>query len=274
MITWNKARLYLDGRSSLAGERVAPEQCFTVSEYPSFLAHSAPSGCLSHFPSSLSFSNETKPPLLASGLETNSKRPSAFTPVDGSKSGYITPDLFANPTLGKAVASSTPAGRTLQFTGSDLRGGAGYKAGRLQYEGSVASLQGGPQVSRVQFGSVKAVLDFGSGRQTDDGRRTSLGSSPFTPRSGPAYSPFSLSLNVLNVLCNVPTPSSSHTCTHSFGVLQFTTPRGSAHPLLSSQHTLNFSTITPSPTPLPAAHLKLLQSAPKGKRVMVRAKID
>ena len=192
MKAWNKARLYLDGRSSLAGERVAPEQCFTVSEYPSFLAHSAPYGCFSHFSSSSSFSNETKPPLLASGLETNSKRPSAFTPVDGSKSGYITPDLFANPTLGKAVASSTPAGRTLQFTASDLRG-AGYKAGRLQYEGSVASLQGGPPVSRVQFGSVKAVLDFGSGRQTDDGRRTNLGGSPFTPRSGPASSPFSLS---------------------------------------------------------------------------------
>ena len=171
---------------------MAPEQCFTVSEYPSFLAHSAPYGCFSHFSSSSSFSNETKPPLLASGLETNSKRPSAFTPVDGSKSGYITPDLFANPTLGKAVASSTPAGRTLQFTASDLRG-AGYKAGRLQYEGSVASLQGGPPVSRVQFGSVKAVLDFGSGRQTDDGRRTNLGGSPFTPRSGPASSPFSLS---------------------------------------------------------------------------------
>ena len=187
MKAWNN-----DGHSSLAGERVVPEQCFTVSGYPSFLAHSAPYGYFSHFSSSSSFSNETKPPLLASGLETNSKRPSAFTPVDGSKSGYITPDLFANPTLGKAVASSTPAGRTLQFTASDLRG-AGYKAGRLQYEGSVASLQGGPPVSRVQFGSVKAVLDFGSGRQTDDGRRTNLGGSPFTPRSGPASSPFSLS---------------------------------------------------------------------------------
>lgn len=167
---------------------MAPEQYFTVSEYPPFLVHSAPYGCFSRFPSSSS-SNETKPPLLTSGLETNSKRPSAFTPVDSSKSGYITPDLFGNPTLGKAVASSTPAGRTLQFTASDLRG-AGYKAGRLQYEGSVASLQGGPPVSRVQFGSVKAVLDFGSGRQTDDGRRTNMGGSPFTPRSAPASSLF------------------------------------------------------------------------------------
>ena len=239
---------------------MAPEQCFTVSEYPSFLAHSAPSGCLSHFPSSLSFSNETKPPLLASGLETNSKRPSAFTPVDGSKSGYITPDLFANPTLGKAVASSTPAGRTLQFTGSDLRGGAGYKAGRLQYEGSVASLQGGPPVSRVQFGSVKAVLDFGSGRQTDDGRRTNLGGSPFTPRSGPASSPFSLS-QCFKCVTYPPLPLP----THAHIVLVFFSsplqealptpcfrpstpsifPPSHPHPLPSLLHTLNCCSLHP-----------------------------
>ena len=194
----NKTELYLDRRSSLAGERVAPEQYFTASQYPPFLAHSAPYS-FSLFPSSSSSSSsETKPPLLFSGLETNSKRPSAFTPVDCSKSGYITPDLFGNPTLGKAMASSTPAGRTLQFTASDLRGGAGYKGGRLSYESSVTSYQGGPPASRVQFGSIKGVLDFGSGRQTDKGRRTN--SSPLTPRSAPASTSFSLPSLPLSLL--------------------------------------------------------------------------
>ena len=262
--------MYLERCSSLAGERVAPEQCFTVSKYPPFLAHSAPCS-FSLFPSSSSASSsETKPPLLFSGLETNSKRPSAFTPVDCSKSGYITPDLFGNPTLGKAMASSTPAGRTLQFTASDLRG-AGYKGGRLSYESSVTSYQGGPPAGRAQFGSIKGVLDFGSGRQTDKGRRAN--SSPLTPRSAPASTSFSLPF-CSSLFCVRITFLLSHTHTHSFGVLQFTTPRGPAQPSLSSQHTLNFSTITPSPTPLPTAHLKLLQSAPKsaGKRVMVRGK--
>ena len=169
---WNR----LCAVSLCSGESVSPEQCFTMSEFPPFLKHPAPHSCsschmpLSSYPSSSPSSHETKPSLLCNGLDANSRRPSAFTPVDSSKTGYITPDLFGNPTLGKAVASSTPAPRTLQFVTSDFRG-TNFKMGGSLYEpargGAAVSLKDGAPAGRIQFGGVKGVLDFGSGRRTE-----------------------------------------------------------------------------------------------------------
>ena len=179
--------------SLCSGESVSPEQCFTVSEFPPFLKHPAPHGCssshvlLSSYPSSSPSPHEPKSSLLGNGLDTNSKRPSAFTPVDSSKTGYITPDLFGNPTLGKAVASSTPAPRTLQFVTSDFRG-TNFKMGGSLYDpagGTAAALhKNGAPFAGVQFGSVKGVLDFGSGRRTDvgSGQGVASGNTPITPR--------------------------------------------------------------------------------------------
>ena len=53
----------------------------------------------------------------------------------------------------------------------------------------------------------------------------------------------------------------------SFGVLSLVTPAtGGELPLVRGiEQTLDFSTVTPSPTPLPINYLKILQSAPKSK---------
>ena len=61
------------------------------------------------------------------------------------------------------------------------------------------------------------------------------------------------------------TPSHPHAhITHSFGTLLPTLHTGSTQcQALPAKHSLNFSTITPSPSSLPADYLSALQSAPK-----------
>lgn len=150
------------------GEAVSPEECFTVSGYPSFLPSltECSHGHLSHPPplhphiptTSVTPTAETRRsencvPMVEEKQVPLVKKPSAFTPVDTNRASYVTPDLFAEPVVGKAIASSTPAPRALAFTRSD----SGNEVGMANRVG-VASSGGGC----VDVGSVRMVLDFGS----------------------------------------------------------------------------------------------------------------
>ena len=86
------------------------------------------------------------------------KKPSAFTPVDTNRVSYVTPELFAEPAVGKAIASSTPVPRALAFTrGCETTG-----------SGEGAAVRGVSGVSSVSGGGVdvRMVLDFGSAPKT------------------------------------------------------------------------------------------------------------
>ncbi len=93
------------------GEPVSASECFTVNTFPSFLRHS-------HYPHTSTHPPASQPHTITHNTPIDpAPTSSTFTPVDPSlKHTYVTPDLFGQPTLGKAVASSTPSSlRTISF---------------------------------------------------------------------------------------------------------------------------------------------------------------
>ncbi len=178
---------FLAAPSSPSGEDVPPEQFFTVSTYPRFL-HST---TLSHPHSLTLLPSHTLPNTTEAQKQQQTqtqgtadlapKRHIIFTPVDSNKPAYVTPDIFGvQPGLGKAVASSTPLPRTLPFTHkpSNVSKDSNMEVNSVPYDqaGSVGMQRiggegggegGGRAVGRLSFGSVRAVLNFGSGRQVD-----------------------------------------------------------------------------------------------------------
>lgn len=154
-----------------AGETVSPEECFTVSEYPPFLPSltecchnpTQPHPPPSHPPVPVTTATSTAEietqrsencvPMVEEKQAPLTKKPSAFTPVDTNRASYVTPDLFVEPGVGKAIASSTPAPRALAFTRTD----PGNEVG-VANRGGVVGSGGGC----VDVGSVRMVLDFGS----------------------------------------------------------------------------------------------------------------
>lgn len=111
-------------------------------------------------------------PMVEEKQAPLTKKPSAFTPVDTNRASYVTPDLFVEPGVGKAIASSTPAPRALAFTRTDT----GNEVG-VANRGGVAGSGGGC----VDVGSVRMVLDFGSALRTGgvDGGDTPSGTPMF-----------------------------------------------------------------------------------------------
>ncbi|CAI8035891.1 Cell division cycle protein 27 homolog [Geodia barretti] len=176
------------------GEAVSPEECFTLNEYPPFLPpllsaeecpphpphpsssslpHSSSSSSLPTTTAELRPSENCVPHTPDDRLSLAGKKPSAFTPVDTNRVGYVTPDLFAEPGVGKAVASSTPLPRALAFTrvtscdsssgtasGVIVGGGGGGGEGGRIGVGGANTRPGG---AGMDVGSVRMVLDFGSG---------------------------------------------------------------------------------------------------------------
>ena len=158
------------------------EQCFTVSTYPQFLKFISQPAIIS--------TTDLSSTGAANVVENNashtqrkdihSKQHSAFTPIDANRVTFITPDLFGNPPLGKAVASSTPVQRSLPFTvkpDSKPEPVPPRSYCQLDTEGNV------PPSRRVSFGSVRAALTFGSGCQSNSvGREEVESGASFTPR--------------------------------------------------------------------------------------------
>ena len=159
------------------GEAVSPEDCFSVSEYPSFLPpltgccrnHSAVPHSHSSHPNLPDVATETQrsenciPLVEEKQAPPTGKKPSAFTPVDTNRVSYVTPDLFAEPAVGKAIASSTPVPRALAFTRSDMGSEVGVANNKTGLGG------GGVEVGSVGLGRVRMVLDFGSGPKSSGG---------------------------------------------------------------------------------------------------------
>ena len=127
-------------------------------------------------------------------LSLAGKKPSAFTPVDTNRVGYVTPDLFAEPGVGKAVASSTPLPRALAFTrvcdpssGSSSGGGGGgggEGVGRVVVGGAT---RGGVGVAGLDVGSVRMVLDFGSAPKSSGSGGGGGGGSSDSPSNTPVF---------------------------------------------------------------------------------------
>ena len=131
--------------STHAGEPVSPETSFRITEYPPFLRHhphnhldhtsqQAPSICTHTTEPHTKTNFNTQPlDLTCSGpsggpANTAAEKlhilPTHSLATPGDSNGektitFVTPDLFDNPVVGKAVASSTPAAgpRSLVFTG-------------------------------------------------------------------------------------------------------------------------------------------------------------
>ena len=140
------------------------------------------------------------------------KKPSAFTPVDTNRASYVTPDLFAEPVVGKAIASSTPVPRALTFTRSGDTGSDGCAVTRA---GVVGASGGG-----VDVGSVRMVLDFsstprsssggGGGGESGDARSATptFGTLlPPPPAQGTAYTP---ALSTPSQITSSPTALPAH----------------------------------------------------------------
>ena len=241
------------------GESVSPDECFTVSEYPPFLpplteecAHpSRPPPSHPHIPPTTTSTSlttttcssvdthrsENSVPLVEEKQSLLIKKPRSFAPVDTNRASYVTPDLFAEPAVGKAIASSTPVPRALAFTrGCDGEGvGVATRAG---VTGGVGSAGGGC----VDVGSVRMALDFGSAPKSSVGGGGGGGVDCSDVRSG---------VPTFGTLPQAP-PSQSTAGT-------FTPPLGTP------------SQITPSPMALPAHFTRQLLTAPAPakKRVSV-----
>lgn len=235
------------------GEAVSPEECFTVSEYPPFLptlteeySHSShPPASHPHIPSTTTSTSlttavetqrsENSVPVVEEKPSLAAKKLSAFTPVDTNRASYVTPDLFAEPALGKAIASSTPVPRALAFTrGCDSEG-----MGVATRAVGVSNAAGSAGVC-VDVGSVRMALDFGSAPKSSGGVG---GLESSDARSG---------IPTFGVAFPQPPPSHGSAGT-------FTPSHGTA------------SQITPSPMELPAHFMQQLLTppAPTKKRVSV-----
>lgn len=161
------------------GEEANPQECFKVTEYPTFLASrssvappvSMPTlssecirprpDCAQPKPSvATPFSPmETKKDGFGTKLGSGEGHSSAFKPVRKSKPVFMTPDIFQDPPVGNAMASSTPAT-------ADPRN-------RPRREKVPLAL--GP--ARRWLGPV-GVLDFGSSGRSSAAKTTPLGLSP------------------------------------------------------------------------------------------------
>lgn len=108
---------------------------------------------------------------------TSAFKPVAM-PIPKNMSAYMTPDIFNVPSMGQAIASSTPTpaapkslsvrDRLLPYTGVWSEGAAREKEG-LEW-------------SQPPMGTVKAALDFGSTSSKCSRRGTSSGVTPLHPR--------------------------------------------------------------------------------------------
>ncbi|XP_064389846.1 cell division cycle protein 27 homolog isoform X2 [Halichondria panicea] len=231
------------------GEPVSASECFTMTAFPAFLRHS-------HYP----HTSTHPPPSQPQGTHTITHNTpidpaptsNAFTVDPSLKHTYVTPGLFAQPTLGKAIASSTPSSlRTISFPhepipfrlGQDtmsvdrhLKDHASSGVGVLTDPKMVA---GGKRTFSGDGGLsvVRGVLDFGSA-SVESGRVMSKTAAlmPLTP---------------------------------SFGVLNLTTPT-LVTPTEGVPHSLNFDSVTPSPTPLPPDYLNTIVSAPRSNKGLGR----
>lgn len=167
------------------GEEVGPEECFKVTEYPTFLASrssvaqsvampSLSSECVRPKPEcaqpqasvSTPFSPmETKKDNFSTKIGSRDGHSSAFKPVQRSKPVFMTPDIFQDPPVGNAMASSTPA--------------TSEPRNRPRREKLPLALGS----ARRTEGWLRAVgaLDFGSSERSSASKVTPLGPSPATP---------------------------------------------------------------------------------------------
>ena len=174
---------------------MSASECFTMTAFPAFLRHS-------HYP----HTSTHPPPSQPQGTHTITHNTpidpaptsNAFTVDPSLKHTYVTPGLFAQPTLGKAIASSTPSSlRTISFPhepipfrlGQDtmsvdrhLKDHASSGVGVLTDPKMVA---GGKRTFSGDGGLsvVRGVLDFGSA-SVESGRVMSKTAAlmPLTPR--------------------------------------------------------------------------------------------
>lgn len=107
----------MNAHTQHTGESVSASECFSMNTLPSFLLRSNNGSrhTSDHVPISYPLTTTTNThnsPIDSIHLK------STFTPVDPTpKPGYVTPDLFGQPSLGKAIASSTPASvRAISFS--------------------------------------------------------------------------------------------------------------------------------------------------------------
>jgi len=90
---------------------------------------------------------------------------------------FMTPDLFHNPSVGQAIASSTPSvPKNLAARDRVHPSSLG-----LWSEG-VGMAKEGPELSQPAMGPIKLALDFGSTASKGSGRGLSQGATPVHPR--------------------------------------------------------------------------------------------
>ena len=123
--------------------------------------------------------------LAAKGIPNNAhQQSSAFrpvvTPAMKNKHVFMTPDLFHNPSVGQAIASSTPsAPKNLAMRERLL---PPLPVGVWSEEIGGGARDGMVELSQPAMGPVKLALDFGSAASKGSGRGLSQGFTPLHPR--------------------------------------------------------------------------------------------
>ncbi len=176
------------------GEPVTASEYFTLTSFPSFLRHSSYPHTSTDPPPSEPHTTHTS---TANTPAESTPLNNSFTPVDPLlKHTYMTPDLYGQPSLGKAVASSTPSSmRTRPFPHEPIpfQGLDSLSSERQGKGGSLAAGLGtlsDPKMAGKLFSSgeslsgLRVALDFGSASTVGSSRRFSKETPvmPLTPR--------------------------------------------------------------------------------------------
>eukprot|EP00731_Ephydatia_muelleri_P020150 Em0012g975a len=120
------------------GEDTSPESCFDVSSYPQFLC---------------TMSNEyqvaTVPDIPPKSSQPTFVAGAMATTMSSSKKVASTPDLYGNPLVGKAMASSTPVPRSLAFTAGSTEANVS-SLGQLPVGGGRVVKEGVATLARIK----------------------------------------------------------------------------------------------------------------------------
>ncbi|KAL5489547.1 hypothetical protein EMCRGX_G018652 [Ephydatia muelleri] len=156
------------------GEDTSPESCFDVSSYPQFLC---------------TMSNEyqvaTVPDIPPKSSQPTFVAGAMATTMSSSKKVASTPDLYGNPLVGKAMASSTPVPRSLAFTAGSTEANVS-SLGQLPVGGGRVVKEGVATLARI-----KTQLSYSSSAEGSKVRARHLSPgvgaqsiSPHLPRFG------------------------------------------------------------------------------------------
>ena len=159
------------------GEEVCPDECFKISNYPGFLRPhplSAPPTLAQFFTAQAktSTAKTTDHPMLKrddlnlicaeSPSTDNNCHVSTFEPV-GNNPLFMTPDIFHEPSVGKAIASSTPTAPRGISAQENLTVATEPSINRKDHLSTMeVESRVGLGWSHSTMGQIKGALDFGS----------------------------------------------------------------------------------------------------------------